>query len=561
MSQSEEKKASNFIEQIVEKDLAEGKIKDQIVTRFPPEPNGYLHVGHAKSICLNFGIAKKFNGRTNLRFDDTNPVKEDQEYIDSIQRDIKWLGFDWGEHLHFTSDYFEKIYKFAIQLIKQNLAYVDDLNPDEMREYRGTLTEPGKNSPYRDRSVEENLNLLERMKNGEFSDGSKTLRAKIDMSHPNLSMRDPVMYRIKHFHHHRTGDKWCIYPSYDFAHGQSDSIEGITHSICTLEFESHRPLYNWFIEKLDIFPSHQYEFARLNLTYTVMSKRKLLKLVEDGIVDGWDDPRMPTISGLRRRGYTPGSIRHFADLIGVSKSNSTVDYAMLEFCIREELNKTANRIMVVQDPIKLIITNYPEGQTEDFEATNNPEDSDAGTRKVTFSRELYIERNDFMPEAPKKYFRLTLGREVRLKHAYYVTATSYETDENGQITTVYCTYDPETRGGDSPDSRKVKGTIQWISIPHATPVTVRLYDHLFSKENPDEIAQDQNFTVNINHDSLKIITAQAETFVRILPPETRVQFMRQGYFVTDIKDHTSQNPVFNKIVGLKDTWGKMQKRQ
>ncbi len=546
----------NFIEQIVADDVENKKNDGKVVTRFPPEPNGYLHIGHAKSIFLNFGIAEKFNGTCHLRFDDTNPAKEEQEYIDAIQEDLRWLGVNWGEHIYYTSDYFEKIYNFALKLIRKGLAYVDDLSADAIRTYRGTLTKPGKNSPYRERSIEENLELFEKMRAGEFKDGEKTLRAKIDMSHPNINMRDPVMYRIKHAVHPRTGDKWCIYPSYDFAHGQSDSIEGITHSICTLEFEDHRPLYDWFIKQLEIFPSKQYEFARLNMTYTLMSKRKLLKLVKDGYVKGWDDPRMPTISGIRRRGFTPESLRHFTEMIGVAKANSTVDFAMLEFALREDLNKRAKRAMAVLNPLKLIIDNYPEDKEEWLDADNNPEDDSAGTRKIAFSRELYIEQNDFMENPPKKYFRLSPGKEVRLKHAYYVTCNDIIKDDNGNITELHCTYDPESRGGWNPDGHRVKGTLHWVSARHAKKAEIRLFEQLFTKEDPDDTEDGKDFISNLNTDSFKTVEAYIEPDLAKALPEERFQFLRQGYFVADKIDHNEAHPVFNRIVGLRDSWAR-----
>ena len=546
----------NFIEQIVADDVENKKNDGKVVTRFPPEPNGYLHIGHAKSIFLNFGIAEKFNGTCHLRFDDTNPAKEEQEYIDAIQEDLRWLGVNWGEHIYYTSDYFEKIYNFALKLIRKGLAYVDDLSAEAIRTYRGTLTEPGKNSPYRERSIEENLELFEKMRAGEFKDGEKTLRAKIDMSHPNINMRDPVMYRIKHAVHPRTGDKWCIYPSYDFAHGQSDSIEGITHSICTLEFEDHRPLYDWFIKQLEIFPSKQYEFARLNMTYTLMSKRKLLKLVKEGYVKGWDDPRMPTISGIRRRGFTPESLRHFTEMIGVAKANSTVDFAMLEFALREDLNKRAKRAMAVLNPLKLIIDNYPEDKEEWLDADNNPEDDSAGTRKIAFSRELYIEQNDFMENPPKKYFRLSPGKEVRLKHAYYVTCNDIIKDDNGNITELHCTYDPESRGGWNPDGHRVKGTLHWVSARHAKKAEIRLFEQLFTKEDPDDTEDGKDFISNLNVDSFKTVEAYIEPDLAKALPEERFQFLRQGYFVADKIDHNEAHPVFNRIVGLRDSWAR-----
>lgn len=547
---------SNFIEEIIVEDLKSGKVKS-VITRFPPEPNGYLHIGHAKSICLNFGLALKFNGRCNLRFDDTNPEKEDTEYVESIKRDVKWLGFDWGEKEFYASDYFDFMYEMAIKLIKMGKAYVCHLSPEEMRRYRGTLTEPGINSPYRDRSIEENLELFEKMRRGEFEEGEAVLRAKIDMSSPNINLRDPVMYRIIKQNHHRTGNKWCIYPSYDWAHGLEDSIEGVTHSICTLEFEDHRPLYDWFLDQLGVYHPQQIEFARLNLTYTVMSKRKLLKLVEDGYVSGWDDPRMPTISGLRRRGYTPESIRKFAEMIGVAKSNSVVDYGMLEFCIREDLNKRAQRVMVVINPVKLIITNYPDGQKEMMEAVNNPEDESMGKRRVPFSKVLYVEREDFSEEPDPKFFRLAPGKEVRLQHGYYVTCTGFKKGDDGNIEEIYCTYDPDSRGGWTKDGRKVKGTIHWVSAEDAIDIEVRMYSHLFTKENPDDVEEGKNFTDYINPDSLKIFTAKGEPFIKDCNEEY-YQFLRNGYFRKD-EDSTKKKPVFNKTVGLKDSWSKGKK--
>ncbi|WP_457565466.1 glutamine--tRNA ligase/YqeY domain fusion protein, partial [Caldithrix abyssi] len=536
MSAENNKKPTNFIKQIIDEDLASGRF-NRVHTRFPPEPNGYLHIGHAKSICLNFGLAEEYNGKCNLRFDDTNPLKEDQEYIDAIIEDVRWLGFDWEDRLFYASDYFEKMYEYAVQLIKMGKAYVDDLSAEEIKEYRGTLTKPGKESPYRNRSVEENLDLFERMRKGEFKDGEKVLRAKIDMQSGNLNMRDPVMYRIIHASHPRTGNKWCIYPMYDWAHGLEDSIEGITHSICTLEFEDHRPLYDWFLDQLGVFHPRQIEFARLNLTYTVMSKRKLLRLVQEGYVSGWDDPRMPTISGLRRRGYTPEAIRDFADRIGVAKSNSVVDFALLEHCLREDLNKRAERRMVVLNPLKVIIENYPEDQVEELEAENNPEDPEAGTRKVPFSKIIYIEREDFREEAPKKWFRLAPGKEVRLKHAYYITCQKVIKDENGQVVELRCTYDPQSRGGWTQDGRKVKGTLHWVSAEHAVPVEIRLYEQLFLKEDPEDVEEGQDFTANINPNSLTVIkNALAEPDLKKAKAGQRYQFLRQGYFCADLKD-------------------------
>ena len=542
----------NFIQKIIEEDIKNGKNGGAVITRFPPEPNGYLHIGHAKSICLNFGIAKQYGGRTNLRFDDTNPAKEENEYIDSIQADVKWLGFDWGGKPCYASDYFEKMYELAVKLIKAGKAYVDDLSADQIREYRGTLTEPGKESPYRSRTAEENLDLFERMKKGEFPDGSKTLRAKIDMASGNLNLRDPVMYRIVRAEHPRQGNKWCIYPMYDWAHGLEDSIEGITHSICTLEFESHRPLYDWFLDQLpEMHHPQQIEFARLNLNYTVMSKRKLLRLVKEGYVKGWDDPRMPTVSGLRRRGYSPESIREFAARIGVAKMDSIVDIAMLEFCLREDLNKRALRRMVVLDPLKVIIDNYPEDQVEWFEGENNPEEENSGTRKIPFTKELYIEREDFMIDPPKKYFRLSPGKEIRLKHAYYITCTSYKADDTGKVTEVHCTYDPLSKGGWTEDGRKVKGTSHWVSAQENLKVEVRLYDRLFTKENPDE---DGDFISCLNPDSCKVLdNCLAEVSLKDAKPGQYYQFLRQGYFSPDT-DSTTEKLVFNRSVSLKDSW-------
>ncbi len=550
---------TNFIKAIIDEDLKTGKYGGRVQTRFPPEPNGYLHIGHAKSICLNFGLAEDYGGLCNLRFDDTNPSKEETEYVDSIMEDIRWLGFDWDDRLFYASDYFDKLHEFAIKLIKEGKAYVDDLTADQIREYRGTLTEPGKESPYRNRSIDENLALFERMKAGEFADGSRTLRAKIDMASPNLNMRDPVMYRILHASHHRTGDKWCIYPMYDWAHGQSDSIEGITHSICTLEFEDHRPLYDWFIDQLGIHHPQQIEFARLNLTYTVMSKRKLLQLVQEKYVSGWNDPRMPTISGLRRRGYTPEAIREFAERIGVAKRDSMVDMALLEHCLREDLNKRTQRVMAVLRPLRLVIDNYPEGKIEELEAVNNPEDPTMGTRKLPFSRELYIEQDDFREEAPKKWFRLTPGAEVRLKHAYIIKCVGVVKDpKTGEVIELHATYDPATKSGESHDGRKVKGTLHWVSAGHAIEAEVRLYDTLFTKEIPDA---DPDFRVNINPNSLEVITGcKLEPSLRDARSGSLYQFMRQGYFCVDTVDSKSGAPIFNRTVGLKDTWAKIEKK-
>ena len=546
----------NFVRDIIDDDLHTNKFDGRVNTRFPPEPNGYLHIGHAKSICLNFGIARDYSGVCNLRFDDTNPTKEEQEYVDSIQRDIRWLGFDWGDRLYYASDYFQQLYDYAIRLIEKGKAYVCDLNSDEVRQHRGTLTETGKDSPYRNRSVEENVDLFQRMRNGEFPDGSRTLRAKIDMASPNLNMRDPVMYRILHATHHRTGDAWCVYPMYDWAHGQSDSVENITHSICTLEFEDHRPLYDWFIEELGIHHPRQIEFARLNLTYTVMSKRKLLQLVDEGLVHGWDDPRMPTISGLRRRGFTPESIRMFADRIGVSKSGSTIDVALLEDCLRSDLNKRATRVMAVLRPLKLVIENYPEGTVEELDAVNNPEDPAMGTRKIPFSRILYIEQDDFREDPPKKYFRLSPGTEVRLRYAYIIRCTGVIKDEKtGDIEELRCTYDPETRSGSPQSARKVKGTIHWVSAQHAVNAKVHIYDRLFAVEDPGG----ENWRDLTNPGSLEILPqCKLEPGLASAKPQDRFQFERLGYFCAD--DDTSENlPIFNRAVTLRDTWAKIEK--
>lgn len=560
MSDSKETyKGSNFIRNIIIKDLEEGKNEGRVHTRFPPEPNGYLHIGHAKSICLNFGMAEEFGGKCNLRFDDTNPLKEDTEYVESIRRDVKWLGFDWEDREYFASDYFGKFYEYSVQLVKDGYAYVDDLTAEEIRQYRGSLTEAGKESPFRNRSAEENLDLLERMRKGEFKDGEKVLRAKIDMSSPNINMRDPVIYRIAHAEHHNTGGEWCIYPMYDFAHGLEDSIEGITHSLCTLEFEDHRPLYDWFLEKLGVYHPQQIEFARLNLTNTVMSKRKLLKLVQDKYVNGWDDPRMPTIAGLRRRGFTPESIRMFTDIIGVSKSNSIIEYSLLENCLRDDLNKRAHRRMAVLDPLKMVIVNYPEGQEELLEAENNPENEADGKRMIPFGRELYIEREDFMENPPKKYFRLSPGGEIRLKHAYYVKCVDVIKDADGNVTEVHCTYDPASRGGWTEDGRKVKGTSHWVSAKHAVKCEVRMYDNLFTRENPDDVEEGKDFTANINPDSLKITECWGEPALAEAVEFTSFQFMRQGYFVAD-PDTTKEKPVFNRTVSLKDSWAKEQQK-
>lgn len=553
-----EEKSLNFIEEIIEEDLRTGKHDGRVLTRFPPEPNGYLHIGHAKSICLNFGIAQKYNGKTNLRFDDTNPITEDTEYVESIKKDVKWLGFEWAEELY-TSDYFEILYEYAVKLIKKGLAYVDKSTSEEIAISKGTPTQPGKPAPDRDRSIEENLKLFEEMRAGKYKDGEMVLRAKIDLSHPNMHMRDPLLYRIKHAHHHRTGDKWCIYPMYDFGHGQSDSIERITHSLCTLEFEVHRPVYDWLIEKLEIFPSHQYEFARLNLTYTVMSKRRLLELVRENHVDGWDDPRMPTISGLRRRGYTPASIRDFCDRIGVAKRENLISLSLLEFCIREDLNKTAWRRMAVLDPIKLVITNYPEGESELLKGENNPEAEDGeGLRDIPFSRELWIEREDFLEDAPKKYFRLSPGKAVRLKHAYIVECHDFKKDENGNVTEVHCTYVPNSKSGEDTSGMRVKGTIHWVSAPHAEKAEVRLYDRLFKEEDP---MASENFKDSLNPESLKIIKeAYIEADLAKAEMGRSYQFMRLGYFTLDEKLSKEDHLVFNRTVTLRDSWAKAVKK-
>lgn len=552
MEQINEK--SNFIEDIINEAVAKGE--PRVHTRFPPEPNGYIHIGHAKSICLNFGLAKKYNGKCNLRFDDTNPVKEDVEYVDSIKEDIQWLGFQWDAEFY-ASDYFEQLYLWAVELIKKGKAYVDDQTQAQIRENRGTVQSPGVDSPNRSRSVQQNLDLFARMRAGEFADGAKVLRAKIDMAHPNMLMRDPLMYRIIHTEHHRTGNQWCIYPMYDYAHGQSDSLEKITHSVCTLEFDVHRPLYDWFIDELEIFPSHQYEFARLNINYTVMSKRKLLQLVTQGYVNGWDDPRMPTICGLRRRGYTPASIRMFAEKVGVAKRDNVIDLGLLEWCVREDLNKTAERRMAVIDPLKVVITNYPEGQTEYFECVNNPENPEAGRRKVPFSREVYIDRDDFMENPPKKYFRLSPGGEVRLRYGYIIKCQEVIKDADGRVVELRCTYDQESAHGNSSDGRKVKGIIHWVAIDTAEQVEVRLFDRLFSVENPDEAPEGKTFLDNMNPDSLRVVTAYVEPSLLNVKPLQSFQFERVGYFTVD-KDTLEQGrPIFNKTVGLKDSWAKI----
>ena len=555
-----ETRASNFIRDIIIEDLKTNKYGGRVQTRFPPEPNGYLHIGHAKAICLDFGLADEFGGHTNLRFDDTNPQKEETEYVDSIMEDVKWLGFHW-DGLFYASDYFQQLYEWAVQLVKAGKAYVDDLSADGIREYRGTLTQPGKDSPYRNRSVEENMNLFERMRAGEFPDGSRVLRAKIDMASPNLNMRDPVMYRILHAEHHRTGDKWCIYPMYDYAHGQSDSLEKVTHSMCTLEFEDHRPLYNWFIQQLGIFPSQQIEFDRLNLTYTLLSKRKLLQLVQERHVSGWDDPRMPTLVGIRRRGYTPEAIRNFCNSIGVSKTNGVIELAMLEHFVREDLNKRAPRVMAVLRPLKVVIDNYPENQVEEMDSVNNPEDPTAGTRKVPFSRVLYIEQDDFREIPPKQYYRLSPGREVRLRYGYFVTCTDVVKNEKGEVIEVHCTYDPATRGGNSPpDGRKVKSTIHWVSAAHAINAEVRLYETLFTREDPNQTEEGQDFTASLNPRSLEVVRdAKLEPSLANAAVGSRYQFERLGYFCVD-PDSSSGRPVFNRTVALKDTWAKIEKR-
>ena len=562
MNGNESKPTTNFIRVIIDEDLKTAKYEGRVHTRFPPEPNGYLHIGHAKSICLNFGLAEDYKGLCNLRFDDTNPVKEEEEYVQSIIEDVRWLGFDWGDRLYFASDYFDQMHEYAVQLIKKGKAYVDDLTSEQIREYRGTLKEPGRESPYRNRSVEENLDLFERMRKGEFPDGSRVLRAKIDMKSGNLNMRDPVMYRILHASHHRTGDKWCIYPMYDWAHGLEDSIERITHSICTLEFEDHRPLYDWFLDALGIYHPQQIEFARLNLNYTVMSKRKLLQLVKEGHVKGWDDPRMPTISGMRRRGYTPEAIREFSDRIGVAKSNSTADIALLEHCLREDLNQRALRVMAVLDPLKVVITNYPEGQVEDLDAENNPEDASMGSRTLPFSREIFIEKDDFREDPPKKFFRLTPGAEVRLKHAYYIRCEKVIKDEkSGEIIELHCSYDSQSRGGWTEDGRKVKGTLHWVSAAHALKAEVRIYEHLFLKENPDDNEDGTSFLDHINTQSLKVLNhCLVEPGLQQAKLQQRYQFLRQGYFCLD-PDARPDHPVFNRTVSLRDTWAKIEGKQ
>lgn len=548
----------NFLEEVIERDLESGRNGGRVLTRFPPEPNGYLHIGHAKSICINFGLAQRYGGETNLRFDDTNPTKEDVEYVDSIKEDIRWLGFRWARE-RYASDYFEQLYEWACKLIREGLAYVDDQTQEQLRDTRGTVTVPGANSPWRDRSVEENLDLFTRMRNGEFPDGSRVLRAKIDMGHPNMLMRDPILYRIIHATHHRTGDKWCIYPMYDFAHGQSDSIEGVTHSICTLEFDVHRPLYDWFIEKLGIFPSHQYEFARLNLTYTLMSKRRLLELVQTGVVSGWDDPRMPTICGLRRRGYTADAIKRFAEAVGVAKRDNVIDLSLLEFYLREDLNAKAQRRMAVLSPLKVVIENYPEGQEEWLDAINNPERIEDGVRKIPFSRELFIERDDFMQDPPKKFFRLAPGREVRLRYAYFITCREAVMDERGEVVELRCTYDPATKGGDAPDGRKVKSTIHWVSAPHAVKGKARLFDRLFMKSDPNEVEEGKTWKDNLNPESKLEVEIEMEPSLLEARVGEPLQFERLGYFAVD-KDSSGKEMVFNRSVTLKDAWAKVSEQ-
>ena len=563
MTINEESALSNFIQQAIAGDNESGRFDRRVHTRFPPEPNGYLHIGHAKSICLNFGLARDFGGLCNLRFDDTNPTKESVEYVESQKEDVRWLGFDWHDRELYASDYFDELYEFAKQLVLKGKAYVDSLSQDEIREYRGTLTEPGRESPYRERSVEENIDLLERMKDGEFPDGAHVLRAKIDMASPNINMRDPVMYRILNTEHHRTGDKWRIYPMYDFAHGQSDSIERITHSICTMEYEDHRPLYDWFLEELGMYQPRQIEFARLNLSHTVLSKRRLLRLVEGGYVNGWDDPRMPTIAGFRRRGYTPEAIRDFCDRIGVAKNAAIIDIALLEHSLRDHLNKTAPRALAVIRPLKIVITNYPEGETDWLDAVNNPEDETAGTRKVPFSRELYIERDDFMEAPPRRFYRLAPGREVRLRYGYFIKCEEVVKDEDGEVIELRCTYDPETRGGSAPDGRRVRATLHWVSAAHAIDAEVRLYDHLFTRWNPDEEADDgADWLSFMNPESLVVVeAAKLEPSLAGASPGSRYQFERQGYFCVDTRDSMSGKPIFNRTTTLRDTWARVQRSQ
>ena len=560
-SEGSKETSVDFIRAIVAEDISTNKWDGKVITRFPPEPNGFLHIGHAKSICLNFGIAaENKDARCHLRFDDTNPVTEEDRYVNSIQDDVRWLGWDWNENLYYASDYFEQMYDYAVQLIEKGHAYVCDLNASQISEYRGTLTSPGKDSPHRNRSVEENVDLFSRMKEGEFEDGSRVLRAKIDMASPNINLRDPVMYRILHTEHHRTGSKWSIYPTYDWAHGLEDSIEGVTHSICTLEFENHRPLYDWYLDKLEVYHPQQIEFARLELTYTVMSKRKLLQLVDEGHVNGWDDPRMPTICGMHRRGYSSEAIREFCRRIGINKFNSTIDIALLEHCIREDLNKTSNRVMAVLRPLKVVIDNYPEGEEEWMDAVNNPEDTDAGTRRVPFSKVLYIEQDDFMEDPPKKFFRLAPDREVRLRYAYFVTCTDVVKDDDGRVVELHCNYDPTTQGGNAPDGRKVKSTLHWVSASHALNAEVRLYDHLFTKERPEDAAEGEDFRSNLNPQSLQVLSdCMVEPGLKDAKPFDRIQFERLGYFCVDA-DTTADRPVINRTVTLRDTWAKVQKK-
>ncbi|MDD2710008.1 MAG: glutamine--tRNA ligase/YqeY domain fusion protein [Verrucomicrobiae bacterium] len=562
MNPSEPSASLDFIRQIIEQDRSAGKNGGRVHTRFPPEPNGYLHIGHAKSICLNFGLAKRYQGKCNLRFDDTNPTREDVEYVESIQEDVRWLGFDWENRMFFASDYFEKLYQFAVQLIQKGKAYVCDLTAEQFKSDRGTPTSPGRESPHRNRSIEENLDLFRRMRAGEFADGARTLRARIDMASPNIHMRDPALYRIRHATHHRTGGQWCIYPTYDYAHCISDALESITHSICTLEFEVHRPLYDWILDQLDGLPCHpqQIEFARLNLTYTVMSKRKLLQLVEEKQVRGWDDPRMPTIAGLRRRGYTPEAIREFCDRIGVAKRENVIDMALLDYCLRQDLEVRARRAMGILRPLKIVLTNYPEGQTEEFDIPNHPSDAAMGIRKVSFSRELYIEQEDFREDAPKKYFRLTPAQEVRLRSAYLIKCQKVIKDATGKITELQCTYDPATRGGNTPDGRKVKGTIHWVSAAHALPAEIRLYDRLFTKEDPDNESDGKDFKTHLNPNSLEVIQGFVEAGLRDAQPGSRFQFERLGYFCVDSMDSKPGHPVFNRTVSLRDSWAKIEKK-
>ena len=561
MTSVDSKSPTNFIREAIEEDIQNNRFDGRVHTRFPPEPNGYLHIGHAKGICISYGLAEEFGGLYNLRYDDTNPVKEEKRYVDSQMEDIRWLGFDWEDRLFYASDYFDQLYEWAIKLIKDGKSYVDDLTADEIREYRGTLTEPGRNSPHRDRSIEENLDLFERMRAGEFEEGSRVLRAKIDMASGNMNMRDPVMYRILYATHHRTGDKWCIYPMYDWTHGQSDSIEGITHSICSLEYEDHRPLYDWFLDQLGIYHPRQIEYARLNMSYTVLSKRRLIQLVEEGYVNGWDDPRMPTLSGLRRRGYTPESIRNFCERIGVAKRDSIIDIALLEHCVREDLNKKAPRVMAVLRPLKVIMDNYPEDRIEELEAINNPEDSSMGTRKIPFSKTIYIEREDFLEDPPKKFYRLSPGREVRLRYAYFIKCVDVVKDqETGEIMELHCTYDPETKGGNAPDGRKVKATLHWVSAEHSLEAEVRLYDHLFTKEDPLHLKDGADFKDFINPKSMEILkSTRVEPGLKDAPQGSRYQFERQGYFCIDKADSSGERPVFNRTVTLRDNWAKIQK--